>query len=118
VSSTGRFDVFSHSELIGWSKFEHRDPPMGVAFGRFHPAPAYAKVRAAIRSTFDVSDRVGAQAILGLSVKTPTGHDFNITRCGSIADNSDESRPQDVEIELLGVVEYDRYFPQAPGSDA
>jgi hypothetical protein len=83
---------------------------MGVVFGRFNPAPAYAKVRAAIRSSFGVSDRVGAQANLGLSIKTPAGHQFSVVKCGSIADSSDESRPQDVEIVLLGVIDYDRYF--------
>jgi hypothetical protein len=118
VNSTGSFEVFSNSELIGWSKFEHRDPAMGVAFGRFNPAPAYAKIRATIRSTFHVSDRVGAQANLCLSVRTPTGSEFNVSRYGSIADNPDESRPQDVEIVLLGVVDYDRYFSGAPASDA
>ena len=110
MNSTGSFEVFSHSELIGWSKFEHRDPSMGVAFGRFNPAPAYAKIQAAIRSTFAASDRVGAQVNLGLSIKTATGHELNVSRCASIADNSDELRPQDVEIELLGVADYDRYF--------
>jgi hypothetical protein len=118
VTSAGSFEVLSHSELIGWTKFEHRDPSMGVAFGRFIPAPAYAKVQAAIRSTFGASDRVGAQANLGLSIKTPSGHQFSVTKCGSIADNSDESRPQDVEIELLGIVDYNRYFSGAPASDA
>lgn len=45
-----RFAVFQHTQLIGWSELESGDPPMGVAFGRFFPAPAYAAVQALIRS--------------------------------------------------------------------
>ena len=39
-----RFEVWHHAQLIGWSELESGDPPMGVAFGLFIPAPAYAGV--------------------------------------------------------------------------
>ena len=69
-------------------------------------------------ATFGVSDRVAAQANLRLSIKTAAVHMFSVSKCGSLADNADESRPQDVEIELLGVIDYDRYFLGAPAGDA
>ena len=32
-----RFEILLGERLIGWTLFEQGDPPMGVAFGRFHP---------------------------------------------------------------------------------
>ena len=35
--SSDRFEILSGETLVGWTLFEFGDPPMGVAFGRFHP---------------------------------------------------------------------------------
>lgn len=58
-----RFEVWHHAQLIGWSELESGDPPMGVAFGLFIPAPAYAQVQALIRARAE-----GDQSDLDLSV--------------------------------------------------
>jgi hypothetical protein len=43
-----RFAVYCDSILVGLSELESGDPPMGVAFGRFIPAPAYSEIQPAI----------------------------------------------------------------------
>jgi len=96
-----RFEVYSNAALIGWSELEHRDPHMGVAFGKFVPAPAYEKVREYVRSTLHVQSRSAAQAPLSLTVRTPRGAD--LVNVATIADASTDSTPDDIELELLGI---------------
>jgi len=40
-----KYNIYADGELIGWSELEGGDPPMGVAFGDFHPEPSYEKLR-------------------------------------------------------------------------
>ncbi len=58
------FAIFSGSTLIGTSKLEHGDAPMGVAFGRFYPNEGYAAIRN------ECIENVDDQTGLGLSVTT------------------------------------------------
>src|SRR4051812_11360020 len=95
-----RFEVYSHSELIGWSELEHRDPPMQVAFGRFVPTPAYSKVQARIQASLDSSYRLSAQRPFKIAVRTPVG--AFLEDIATIADASDKY-PGEIELELLGV---------------
>jgi hypothetical protein len=37
------FVIISDSTVIGWTKFEYGDAPMGVALGKFIPAEAFAE---------------------------------------------------------------------------
>jgi hypothetical protein len=106
------FEVYSHSELIGWSELEHRDPPMGVAFGRFLPTPAYSKVQSQIRASVDSPDRLSAQAPLKIAVRTPGG--ASLEQIATIMDVSDRY-PGEIELELLGVPNYSLHFPEAEG---
>jgi hypothetical protein len=110
-----RFEVYSRSELIGWSELEHRDPPMGVAFGRFVPAPAYSKVQSKVRASLEAKDRLGAQASLQLVVRTPAG--AMLKEIATIADASDKY-PDNIELELLGVPDYSTHFSEVDASDA
>jgi hypothetical protein len=110
MNRTANYEVFSQANLVGWSAFEHRDPPMGVAFGRFLPAPGYAGIRDAVRETLDNSDRVIAQGSLHLRIRTPEGSEIPSKNGVSIADASTEQHPNDIEVEMLGVPDFDRYF--------
>ena len=110
-----RFEVFSHSELIGWSELEHRDPSMGVAFGRFMPTPAYLKVQAEIRASLESRDRLSTQSPLQIAVRTPNG--AVLERIATIADASDKY-PGEIELELLGVPDYSTHFPEVDAGDA
>ncbi len=38
-----RFSIYSGTELIGYSAFEHDDRSMGVRMGCFYPEPGYSK---------------------------------------------------------------------------
>ena len=110
-----RFEVYSHSELIGWSELEHRDPSMGVAFGRFIPTAAYSKFQARIQSSLESNDRLSAQAPLQIAVRTPDG--AVLEKIATIADATDKY-PGEIELELLGVPNYSTHFPEGPANDA
>ena len=118
MSRNTNFKVFSHGKYIGESAFDGRDPSMGVAVGRFLPGPGYSNIRAAIRATLRSLDRVNEQRALGLSVRTPTGVVVESDNGVSIADASTERDPDDIEIEMLGVAEFQRYFSVPGASDA
>lgn len=45
-----RFEAFSNGQHIGWSDLELGDPPMGVAFGVFVPAPGYSIIQEQVRA--------------------------------------------------------------------
>ena len=61
MTLSASFQILAGTEPIGFSEFEHRDPSMGVAFGRFTPTTGYANVRERVRATARVKDRVAAQ---------------------------------------------------------
>jgi len=43
MSSADRFEILYENTVIGTTSFELGDPPMGVAFGKFTPTPAYRR---------------------------------------------------------------------------
>jgi hypothetical protein len=45
------YEIFSEGTLIGHTLLELADPPMGVVFGKFMPAPRYGTKRHLIAST-------------------------------------------------------------------
>jgi hypothetical protein len=47
------FQIYHGDALIGRSKLEYGDPPMGVAFGQFEPTDAFAYSRKAMKPTTD-----------------------------------------------------------------
>ncbi|WP_102047892.1 hypothetical protein [Pseudomonas sp. MF4836] len=102
-----RFEVWHHAQLIGWSELESGDPPMGVAFGLFIPAPAYAQVQALIRARAE-SD----QSDLHLSVL----HQGQALVCAGvyIQDFSADCGEDAIEVTVLGISEppYAELFAQ------
>ena len=94
-----RFEIYSSSSLIGWSELELGDAPMGVAFGRFLPAPGYVAVKAAVVAAQGGPLPQGLQ----LSIRDSSGS--VLESCGGvhIADHSFELGPEGLEISILGV---------------
>jgi hypothetical protein len=95
------FRIYSRALLVGTSSLECGDPPMGVAFGRFFPAEAYASIQAECASNHH--DQSGLQ----LSVATPSGEIIQCAGVG-ILDCGDE-----IEINVLGISHppYAELFP-------
>ena len=63
------FEILCDEIPIGHSAFELGDPPMGVAFGRFIPLPAYSRIQAVcIAATMNRS-----QKQLVLAARQPNG---------------------------------------------
>jgi hypothetical protein len=92
-----RFEILAGDVVIGWSELESGDPPMGVALGRVHVAPAYG----------------AAPPATGLRVR-PEGEPFFEPSGGvSITDYRDELGDDAVEVSLLGLdaETYARWFP-------
>lgn len=105
-----RFEIFSDGVLIGWSELELGDAPMGVAFGRFLPAPSYESVRQVI-----VSAAGGPlPGNIRLSVREHDGQLFHASGGVHLVDFSAEAGAGGFEVSVLGV-SYPRYeslFPK------
>ncbi len=110
MNVSGLFEIHSGSEIIGWSKFEHRDSNNGVAFGRFIPGPGYKKVRQQIRATVHEKNRSAAQSRLDLRVRSPAGAVFDPHGCISIGDASDAEHPEDIEVEIVSFADFKSHF--------
>lgn len=103
-----RFGIYSHDLLIGWSDLESGDPPMGVAFGRFIPTPAYRTIQSRV---------VAAQGMalddLQLSARTTDG---TALACATIAigDLTADLGESGLEVTVLCVdhARYAQAFPQ------
>jgi hypothetical protein len=96
------FRVYSGATLVGTSNLEHGDPPVGVVFGRFFPAAAYASIQAECASNGE------DQTNLHLSVAAPSGEIIQCAGVG-ILDGGD-----DIEVNVLGISypSYAELFPQ------
>ena len=87
------FEIYFKDVLIGHSSLENGDPPMGVAFGRFFPLPAY-------ESHLDQMERAH------LSVRVPGG--VTLENEGGV--NIEDPRP-DLGIEAIEVAIYGIGYP-------
>jgi hypothetical protein len=96
------FRVYSGVTLVGTSSLEQGDPPMGVAFGSFIPAPGYSAIQNVCRENHK------DQSSLQLTVRTPSGE---IIRCEGIAILEGSG---DIELHVLGISQppYADLFPQ------
>lgn len=103
-----RFGIYSQQLLVGWSALELGDAPMGVAFGRFIPAPAYRLIQAQV-----VAAQGPASEGLHLSARDPGGAPLDcIGVC--ITDYSAELGASGLEVSVIGVSDppYAQLFPQ------
>lgn len=100
------FSVYCKDKLIGHSKLESGDAPMGVAFGNFIPNSTYADFKSEVVGSY------GNQAHLELKVFTEMGIRIPCTTVG-IEDNTAEL-PEWLQIEILGIPypEYENIFHQ------
>jgi hypothetical protein len=101
-----RYAVYSKGVLVGHSRLEHGDPPMGVAFGEFTPNEAYREIQS--ECTTDHAD----QTALELSVQTESGIEIS---CAGVAilDYSGENDEPYAEVNVLGITypRYEELFP-------
>lgn len=105
-----RFEVFSGTLLVGWSELELGDAPMGVAFGRFLPAPDYA----AIRSVVAAASGGPLPDSLQLIIRDRDGLTLEAIGGVHLVDCSAELGVEGLEVSILGVP-YPNYltlFPQ------
>lgn len=92
-----RFDIYSKELLVGWSEFELGDPPMGVAFGKFIPTPAYRLIQTQV-----IAAEGMALEDLHLSARAPGGMPLEcIAVC--IGDYSAEFGAGELEVSVLGI---------------
>ncbi|HEY1398977.1 hypothetical protein [Roseateles sp.] len=103
-----RFDVLWESLVVGSTELESGDPPMGVAFGRFHPSDSYVLIRE--RCLLDA----GIQAQLRLSIRHRDGRVIECLGGVHIQDASTELGPHEIEVTALGIGYplYKELFPQ------
>ena len=103
-----RFKVYQGSTLLGWSALESADPPMGVAFGQFIAAPAYAGLQQQVRALAGASQSGLHLVVHHLDQPVPA---LGV----SIQDYSAECGADAIEITVLGIAYplYEQLFPQA-----
>jgi len=105
-----RFEVFSSASLVGWSELELGDPPMGVAVGRFLPAPGYVTIQSVVVAAAGGS----LPEDLHLSIRGSDGMTLQSCAGVHIADYSAELGPEGQEVSILGVPypDYKSLFPE------
>ena len=108
-----RFYVYAQDRLIGWTRLESGDAPMGVAFGQFHPAPAYDEMR----STFVAPTKPEtkpAPAWSELTLRLPDGHVIESVGGVVIEDYSEDLGNEGLQVTILGISypEYEALFSQ------
>lgn len=105
-----RFEIYSASSLVGWSELELGDAPMGVAFGRFLPAPGYAAIQSVVVAA------AGGPLLedLRLSIREASGDVLQASGGVQIADCSAELGPEGLEVSILGISypSYELLFPE------
>jgi hypothetical protein len=86
---------------------ERGDPPMGVAFGEFTPAHAYATIQRTC------VDHPTDQSALNLSVQMETGQTIPCAGVG-IQDGAAELDAPNIFVEVLGIEYplYEQLFPE------
>jgi hypothetical protein len=104
-----RFAVKLGTDVIGFSELEGGDPPMGVAYGRFIPTPAYGSIR-----QYCIERRDKGVSIAGLAVETAEGVPIECSLGTLIIDLSPDLGESGIQIFLNGVVSpsYGELFPQ------
>lgn len=103
-----RFEVLSKQFVIGTTDLESGDPPMGVAFGRFYPEPAYAAVRERVIATSGATPDD-----LELQVRVVGGKTLKSSGGVGMVDYSKDVGDEGIEVSVLGIEEpsYDDLFP-------
>lgn len=105
-----RFEVYSDSSLVGWSDLELGDAPMGVVFGKFLPAPAYASIQPVV-----IAAATGPlPGEPKLSIREANGPTLQASGGVHIVDCSPELGLDGMEVSVLGVSypSYEELFPE------
>lgn len=104
------YQVLFEGEVIGHSRLEGGDPPMGAAFGTFVPAPPFA----AFRRTATPEKDNDAEIVrwLGLSISTADGLPVEC-HGGVVLFEYDLGDDIEYEVDAIGIDagEYERLFP-------
>ena len=115
-----RFEVYSGGTLVGHSELESGDSPMGVAFGKFLPLPAYDLIRAFTIAHVEQRE-CASQTHLQLIVRDHEGRELNSCEGVKIFDYSAELGsdglavgPDFIEIYVIVIDRplYEEVFPQ------
>ena len=104
------YQVLFEGEVIGHSRLEGGDAPMGAAFGTFIPARPFAAFRRT--ATPEKDSDPGTVRWLGLSISTADGQ---LVEChvGVVLFEYDLGDEIEYEVDAIGIdaAEYDRLFP-------
>ena len=100
------FKITSKGTLIGHSKLEFGDPPMGVSHGHFLPSMAYSEIQSKVIGSYGNQEHLELRASTEAGVPIP---------CIAVAidDHSKDIGPSEIYVELLGIPypDYEGFFP-------
>jgi hypothetical protein len=108
------FDIFHGDVLIGRSELESGDPPMGVAFGRFEPADAFAPLRNAMKPAHDSTGKElrDMRYLGGVCARTADGIALVCSHV-DVCEYGEPDNPLALEVVCLGIEQppYEELFP-------
>ncbi len=105
-----KFNIYSHSELIGYSDFEYGDSPMGTAYGDFIPTENYENIKDKVKQ----SELKNNFSDLGLSATdSVSGQDIeNLFIAIFIPTENLKGEPIQININGIPSLQYEDIFPQ------
>jgi hypothetical protein len=96
------FEIISDGTVIGWTKFEYGDAPMGVAFGKFVPAGSFAEFASSTPMSSQSSARVRIWS--DLRATSPDGIVLDdATVSVALVEQSSEEGEADIEVTAEGI---------------
>lgn len=102
------YQIFKDEILIGRSKLENGDAPMGIAHGEFIPTDKFNQYR----SQFEIIDS-DYRRLEGLTLKTSKGIEVKCSMGKVIIEYGDIDKPFNLEFTALGIASpfYEKLFP-------
>jgi len=103
------FSVFYKDDLIGHSRLEYGDPPMGVAQGRFIPLESFNNFR---KSHVAIEDK-DQRRWQGFNIITENGEELECNLETSIIEYGNPKDPLDIEVVCHAIMKpnYTKLFP-------
>lgn len=104
-----KYSVFHDDVLVGHSRLEFGDPPMGIAHGKFIPASNFAT----LREKFPMIEDQDQRRWEGFNVRTRDGHAIQCEAGVVINEYGDLDDPFAIEVTCIGISEpkYEELFP-------
>ena len=102
-----KVEILFDGDVIGTGELEHLDPPMGVAFGPFHPSAAYApSAHAGSINGHENDVGLGATFV----VRGPNG----VIECSAVGIEDAQDELGEIQLHVICIADFESYFGDHP----